>query len=89
MNKHQKTSVQATETLKYLQDKMDGLKQTLHGSLQHTMQDMLGVREQVAEQTRKFFPDTMISSEVLYPFKSSPCVTQRDGLGASALNGLA
>lgn len=43
VNEHQKTFVQATEALKYLQDEMGGLKQALHGSLQHTMQDMPGV----------------------------------------------
>lgn len=43
------------------------------------MQDVLGVRERVVEQARKFCPGAVISAEALDPFKSAPDVTQKDG----------
>lgn len=43
------------------------------------MQDVLGVRERVVEQARKFCLSAVISAKALDPFKFAPDVTQRDG----------
>lgn len=50
------------------------------------MQGVLGVREQVGEQERKFYLNIIISAKVLNPFKSTSSVDQGGGPGALALN---
>lgn len=50
------------------------------------MRDVIGVRERVVEQARKFYPSTVIYVEALDPFKSAPNVTQEEGSEVSTLN---
>lgn len=64
------------------------MRHALHDVLQQTMRDMLGVREQVVEQTRKFCPDALISIKGLRPFKFSFEVNQGGGPDVSVSHAL-
>lgn len=66
MGKYQKY----VEDLKSLQDDVAGLRRVLHDAIQHTLQDVLRIREWVVEQERKLCPDAMIFFEVSDLFKS-------------------
>lgn len=62
------------------------MKHELLGSLENTMQDVLGVHERIMEQTRNFCLDAVIFAEALDLFKSAPDETPGGGPGASALD---
>lgn len=56
------------------------MRHALHDVLHHTIWDVLGVREQVVEQERRFYADVMISVEGFDPFKPASGVNQRGSL---------
>lgn len=80
VNKHQKALLQETKSnakaLKSLQDEVANMKYALRDSLERTMWDVIGVHEKVMDHTRRFYPDAVISIEVLDLFKSASGVTQ-------------
>lgn len=55
--------------LKVLQDEVTDIRHALHDVLHHTIWDVLGVREQVVKQARRFYADVVISAEGFDPFK--------------------
>lgn len=60
VEKHQRDA----EAMKDLQCEVVSLRWVLHDALQQTMWDVLGVREQVMEHTRKLYLDFVIFVEV-------------------------
>lgn len=61
---------------------MDGLREKLCDSLQQSIQDVLGVRDQVVEQAKGFSPEATIHVEMLDSFKDT---LNRDSKGYSRI----
>lgn len=70
------------QTLKTFKGEMDGLREKLCDSLQQSIQDVLGVRDQVVEHAKGFSPEATIHVEMLDPFKDT---LNRDSKGYSRI----
>lgn len=87
-NEDQKTFQRVIEAqvkaLKILKDEVVGLNMTHHDFVQHTMQFVLGVHDQVVEHVKRFFPTTDILVQDMNPFQDAPEGVQDSVLGTSA-----
>lgn len=76
MEEHRKSILQEIESnlkaLKTLQEQVANLKWATSNFLERTMQDMLGIRERIIKQTRKLYPNAVISAKAVDLLKPIP-----------------